>query len=83
MSLQALHHPEYNITQLVYLKVDYPVDGDLDELCLSFFSEEDKIRGTHYRPYPRTQEAEYQTSADIHMPGGQFARLGVLIIDEV
>ena len=35
---QALHHHDYNITQLTYLKVDCPIDGDLDELCLSFFN---------------------------------------------
>ncbi|EFC7588783.1 AAA family ATPase, partial [Escherichia coli] len=45
---QALHHPDYDITQLVYLKIDCPIDGDLDELCLSFFNEVDKILGTHY-----------------------------------
>ena len=45
---QALHHPEYNITQLTYLKVDCPIDGDLDELCLSFFNQVDKELGTRY-----------------------------------
>lgn len=30
------------------LKIDCPIDGDLDELCLSFFNEVDKILGTHY-----------------------------------
>ena len=32
MTINDHNHPDYNITQLVYLKVDCPIDGDLDEL---------------------------------------------------
>ncbi|AVE36528.1 ATP-binding protein [Pseudomonas aeruginosa] len=80
---QALHHPDYNITQLVYLKVDCPIDGDLDELCLSFFNEVDKILGTHYsRSHGRKKLGTKRLLASMCQVANLHA-LGVLIIDEV
>lgn len=80
---QAIHHPDYNITQLVYLKIDCPIDGDLDELCLSFFNAVDNILGTHYsRSHGRKKLGTKRLLASM----GQIANvhaLGVLIIDEV
>ena len=80
---QALHHSDYNITQLVYLKIDCPIDGDLDELCLSFFNEVDKILGTHYsRSHGRKKLGTKRLLASMCQVANLHA-LGVLIIDEV
>ncbi|MES1993603.1 MAG: ATP-binding protein [Pseudomonadota bacterium] len=80
---QALHHPDYNITQLVYLKIDCPIDGDLDELCLGFFNEVDKILGTHYsRSHGRKKLGTKRLLASMCQVANLHA-LGVLIIDEV
>lgn len=80
---QALHHSEYNITQLSYLKIDCPIDGDLDELCLSFFNEVDKVLGTHYsRSHGRKKLGTKRLLASMCQVANLHA-LGVLIIDEV
>ncbi|MBO2639307.1 ATP-binding protein [Shewanella algae] len=80
---QALYHPEYNITQLTYLKVDCPIDGDLDELCLSFFNQVDKVLGTHYsRSHGRKRLGTKRLLASMCQVANLHA-LGVLIIDEV
>lgn len=80
---QALHHPDYNITQLVYLKIDCPIDGDLDELCLSFFIEVDRVLGTHYsRSHGRKKLGTKRLLASMCQVANLHA-LGVLIIDEV
>lgn len=80
---QALHHAEYNITQLVYLKVDCPIDGDLDELCLSFFNQVDKVLGTRYSlSHGRKKLGTKRLLASMCQVANLHA-LGVLIIDEV
>lgn len=80
---QAIHHPDYNITQLVYLKIDCPIDGDLDELCLSFFNEVDKVLGTHYsHSHGRKKLGTKRLLASMCQVANLHA-LGVLIIDEV
>ncbi|MCF6458736.1 ATP-binding protein [Pseudoalteromonas sp. MMG024] len=83
MYRQAIYHPEYNITQLTYLRIDCPGDGDLVELCLSFFSAVDKVLGTRYsvthgkkKLGPTRLMGHMSQVANIHA-------LGVLIIDEV
>ncbi|PAX99837.1 transporter [Pseudoalteromonas sp. HM-SA03] len=83
MYRQAIHHPEYNITQLTYLRLDCPADGDLVELCLSFFSAVDKKLGTRYsvthgkkKLGPTRLMGHMAQVANIHA-------LGLLIIDEV
>ncbi|MBP4067452.1 AAA family ATPase [Aeromonas sp. MaB10011B] len=80
---QALYHPEYNITQLTYLKVDCPIDGDLDELCLSFFNQVDRVLGTHYsRSHGRKKLGTKRLLASMCQVANLHS-LGVLIIDEV
>jgi len=80
---QALYHPEYHIAQLTYLKIDCPMDGDLDELCLSFFNEVDKILGTHYsQSHGRKKLGTKRLLASMCQVANLHA-LGVLIIDEV
>ncbi len=80
---QSLHHPDYNISQLVYLKIDCPIDGDLDELCLSFFNAVDQVLGTHYsRSHGRKKLGTKRLLASMCQVANLHA-LGVLIIDEV
>jgi hypothetical protein len=80
---QALYHPEYNVSQLVYLKIDCPIDGDLDELCLSFFQEMDRVLGTDYLDsYGGKKRNTKQLLAQMCQMANLHA-LGMLIIDEV
>ena len=80
---QALFHQEHNITQLVYLKIDCPIDGDLDELCLSFFNEVDKVLHTRYsQSHGRKKLGTKRLMANMCQVANLHS-LGVLIIDEV
>ncbi|WP_163836302.1 ATP-binding protein [Spartinivicinus ruber] len=45
---KAIYHPEYNMIQIPWLKVDCPHDGTLTEFCLSFFMALDRRLGTNY-----------------------------------
>ena len=50
---QVIEHREYkgkplSLTQLVYLKLDCPHNGQLGGLCYSFFEEIDRVLGTDY-----------------------------------
>jgi len=79
----CLHHAKYNITQVVYLKIDCPIDGDLDGLCLSFFNEMDKLLGTPYSVrYGGKKMGTMRLLANMCQVANMHA-LGVLIIDEV
>ena len=80
---QVLHHSDSNITQIIYLKIDCPIDGDLDELCLSFFNEVDRILHTSYsRSHGRKKLGTKRLLASMCQIANLHA-LGVLIIDEV
>lgn len=80
---QAIFHPEYNITQLTYLKVECPGDGDLDELCLSFFNEVDRVLHTQYSiSHGRKKLGTKRLMASMAQIANLHA-LGVLVIDEV
>lgn len=80
---QAVYHPEHGVTQLTYLKVDCPIDGDLDELCLSFFNQVDKVLLTDYsRSHGRKRLGTKRLLASMCQVANLHA-LGVLIIDEV
>jgi hypothetical protein len=79
----AIYHPEHHITQLTYLKIDCPIDGDLDELCLSFFSQVDRVLGTRYsQSHGRKKLGTKRLLASMCQIANLHA-LGVLIIDEV
>ncbi|MCU7819741.1 MAG: ATP-binding protein [gamma proteobacterium symbiont of Lucinoma myriamae] len=79
---RAIYHPDYNLIQVPWLKVDCPHDGSLSELCLSFFYALDRRLGTNYAKkyggsrkgigYLLTSVAQL---ANIHV-------IGVLVIDE-
>ena len=43
---QVIYHPDRNLEQVVYLKIDCSHDGSLKELCLNFFRAMDKALGT-------------------------------------
>lgn len=81
---QAVFHPESNITQLTYLKIDCPIDGDLDALCISFFSEVDRVLGTtsYYDSHGRKKLGTNRLMTSMCQVANLHA-LGILIIDEI
>jgi hypothetical protein len=80
---QVIYHQEYNIEQVVYLKIDCSHNGSLDELCRNFFRAMDLALGTTYeKKYGKkgigvpTKLAQMTQLANLHA-------LGVLVIDEI
>jgi hypothetical protein len=85
---QVIKHESYrdiplNRTQIVWLKIDCPYDGNLSTLCKSFFEEIDRTLGTRYR-----EKFGYMTrvtsSMLLHMTSlASMYGIGVLVIDEI
>ena len=46
---RVLHHPDYHLMQVPWIKVDCPYDGSLSEFCESFFIALDRRLNTYYR----------------------------------
>ena len=85
---QVIYHSRYadrdfNVAQLVWLKLECPFDGSPRGLCLNFFSALDQTLGTNYE----FNYAGSRRTSDEMIP--KMARLtalhglGVLVIDEI
>lgn len=85
---QIIKHDEYNNqnfsrTQIVWLKIDCPYDGNLSTLCKSFFKAIDDLLGTRY--LEKFGYANRVTSSMmLHMTSlASIYGIGVLVIDEL
>lgn len=80
---QAIFHPEYQHTQLVWLKLECPVDGKARSLCVNFFRAVDRALGTDYEKlYVKTRaNAESMLGLIAHVAA--LHSIGLLVIDEI
>ncbi|WP_330665037.1 ATP-binding protein [Tepidibacter sp.] len=85
---QIIKHEEYNgnplsRTQIVWLKIDCPYDGNLATLCKSFFKAIDDLLGTRYlEKYGYLNRIT--SSMMLHMTSlASIYGIGVLVIDEI
>lgn len=82
---QVLRHrtPMLDFDQIVYLKVECPVDGSVKSLCYSIISEVDNVTGLQYMSqYGQSRKTlEELKRAIIHLMG--IHRVGILVIDEI
>ena len=80
---QVIAHPEYNVYQVVWIKIDCPHAGSLKGLCIDFFLELDRLLGTNYfKKFGSTRKTENTMLAQM----AQLAHthhLGMLVIDEM
>jgi hypothetical protein len=80
---QAIFHPNLQIIQVPWLKLECPSNGSLKELCKNFFVALDNRLGTQYRK----QRGKARTGTDeLITEMAQLAQihgLGVLVIDEI
>lgn len=85
---QLIKHQEYQgrpfqFTQISWLKLDCPFDGSLKGLCMSFFSELDRLLGANYLnkfgAQKNTTDLMMQRMSHLASRHG----IGLLIIDEV
>lgn len=85
---QIIKHEEYkdnalSRTQIVWLKIDCPYDGNLSTLCKSFFKTIDDLLGTRYlEKYGYLNRIT--SSMMLHMTSlATLYGIGVLVIDEI
>jgi len=79
---QALSHVDHGILQLVWIKVDCPMDGSLKQLLISIIAKIDAILGTnHQQEIGRTSTID-KLILDVAKIAAQH-HLGVLIVDEI
>ncbi|QOY37583.1 ATP-binding protein [Anaerobacillus isosaccharinicus] len=85
---QVINHQEYNSqsfnrTQIVWLKIDCPYDGNLSTLCKSFFKAIDGLLGTRYLEKFGYLNRVTSTML-LHMTSlASMYGIGVLVIDEI
>lgn len=85
---QVIHHSHYQDrdfthSQLVWLKLDCPFDGNPRGLCLQFFKSVDSILGTNtYHNYTRGKPTQDELLSDMATVAANHC-LGVLVIDEI
>lgn len=85
---QVIHHGNYRghdftQSQIVWLKLDCPFDGNPRGLCKSFFKTIDAILGTDYsKIYLKQGRLQVELLSDMGNVAGNHY-LGVLVIDEI
>lgn len=85
---QVIEHKAYKgkllpVTQLVYLKLDCPHNGQLGGLCYSFFEEIDRVLGTdYYDQYKRARITIDSMMILMKRIAHEYC-LGLLVVDEV
>lgn len=85
---QVIEHQEYKgkqfrHTQLVYLKLDCPHNGQLGGLCYSFFEEIDKVLGTTYFDEYKRARITIDSMMILMKRIAHEYSLGLLCVDEV
>jgi hypothetical protein len=85
---QVVHHSNYDDkpftqTQIVWLKLDCPFDGNPRGLCISFFKIVDALLGTNYRhTHAKTRRIQTELLSDMATVAANHY-IGVLVIDEI
>jgi len=80
---QVIYHESTNFIQISYLKIECPSNGDLESLCLNFFSAVDSILETDYeRRYANRRLSVPKMLALMRQTANNRA-IGVLVIDEI
>jgi hypothetical protein len=85
---QVIHHSNYDEkpftqTQIVWLKLDCPFDGNPRGLCISFFKTVDALLGTNYRrTHAKSRRIQSELLSDMATVAANHY-IGVLVIDEI
>ena len=85
---QVIHHSEFRgkpftHSQIVWLKIDCPFDGNPRGLCISFLKALDILLGTRYREqYAKGRPNQTELLSDMTSAAANHY-IGVLVIDEI
>ena len=77
------HTAPFSLIQIVWIKLDCPLEGSVKQLCIAFFAEVDRIAGTNYL---RTFGDSRNAREWMLLRMAQVARLhavGLLVVDEI
>ncbi|AEG02834.1 AAA family ATPase [Methylomonas methanica] len=80
---QVIYHEATNFIQLTYLKIECPSNGDLESLCLNFFSAVDAILDTNYEQRYAKQRLSVPKMLALMRQTATHRAIGVLVIDEI
>lgn len=80
---QIIYHPNLNIEQVVYLKIDCSHNGSLKEICLNFFRALDQILDTNYEKQYGLKRSNIQALLTKMSQLANAHALGLLVIDEI
>ncbi|WP_019674146.1 AAA family ATPase [Psychrobacter lutiphocae] len=80
---QVIYHPEFNFTQIVYLRVDCPHDGSLKSLCLHFFRAIDQALDSNYEQKYALKRHSVETLLNLMRQISNHHAIGLLVIDEI
>lgn len=80
---QVIYHPQFNLEQVVYLKVDCSHNGSLKEICLNFFRALDKAIGEKYEMRYGLKRHGIETMLALMAQIANTHALGLLVIDEI
>lgn len=82
---QVIYHPNMNLEQVVYLKIDCSHDGSLKEICQNFFRAMDRALETsnYEKQYSMRKRLSIETLLAAMAQVANAHALGVLIIDEI
>lgn len=78
---QVLRHPNHSFLQLVWVKIDCPIDGRLKQFCLALLDRLDQLLGTKYKKDHRPKTLDQALSLLAKIASAHY--LGVLVIDEI
>ncbi len=80
---QAIYHPDFQHTQIVWLKLDCPHDGSAKSLCIHFFRAVDDALQTDYESlYVKARSSAESMLGDIARIAALHS-IGILVIDEI
>ncbi len=78
---QAIAHPQYGFSQVVWLKLDCPLDGSLKQLLNYFLYRIDMILGTEHTKMSKRATVD-ELLVDVARVAAQH-HLGLLVVDEI
>lgn len=81
---QVIRHVEpFSIVQIVWLKLECPIQGSPRQLCINFFQAVDELIGTTYRRKYGAKSVGADEMLTYMTQVAQLHALGVLVIDEL
>lgn len=80
---QVIYHHNFNIEQVVYLKIDCSHNGSLKEICLNFFRALDQVLDTNYEKQYGLKRYNIQALLTKMSQLANAHALGLLAIDEI